>query len=286
MTTFPIERADGARLAGYRWDPAGPPRAAVQIAHGVGEHARRYAPVAAALTAAGYVVYAWDHRGHGASAPSPQDYGQIGPEGWRQLVADYGLVPDRIAAEHPGLPTVLFGHSLGSFAGQQYLADHSDRYAAVAFTGTAALDLMEPGLDLSAPVGLEAFNAAFQPSRTDFDWLSRDEAQVDAYIADPACGFNLDLPAFRAVFAGARPLAEPDALAAIRPGFPLYVAVGEADPVNAGLALVTPLVQRYRDAGLDVTFVSYPGARHELLNETNRAEVESDLIRWLDRVLA
>ncbi len=141
---------------------------------------------------------------------------------------------------------------MGSFAVQQYLFDHSADIDGVVLTGTAAIDLLEGALDLDQPIDLAMFNAPFQPARTDYDWLSRDEAQV----------------------------------AAIRSGLPVYIAVGEADPVNAGLALLTPLTERYEAAGLtDVTIRTYPAARHEILNETNRDEIIAELTTWLDRVV-
>jgi alpha-beta hydrolase superfamily lysophospholipase len=284
--SFSYPSADGTPITAFRWDPAGSPVAAVQLTHGMGEHARRYAHLAAALNEAGYVVYAQDQRGHGATADAGA-LGDLGAGGWPALVEDIGLLSARIRAERPGLPLILLGHSMGSFAVQQYLLDHSADVDGAVLTGTAVIDLLEPALDLDQPLDLAMFNAPFQPARTDFDWLTRDEAVVDAYVADPLCGFGIDTESAKAMFAGARRLADPAQVAAMRSSLPVYIAVGEQDPVNGGLTVLTPLADRYWAAGLtDVTVRIYPGGRHEVLNETNKDEVIAELTAWLDRVLA
>ena len=280
---FHYTSADGTQIAGYRWDAVGEPFAALQITHGMGEHALRYDQVAGALNQAGLVVYAQDHRGHGATADL-QGLGDLGEGGWPALVEDIGRLTARARDEHSDIPLVLLGHSMGSFAVQQYLLDHSADVDGVILTGTAVVDLLEPALDLDQPMDLSLFNAAFQPARTDFDWLTRDEAIVDAYVADPRCGFGIDTAAAKAMFAAARRLADPGEVARMRPDLPVYIAVGELDPVNGGLTLLTPLTDRYQAAGLhDVEVRTYPGARHEILNETNRGEVIGDVLAWLDR---
>jgi alpha-beta hydrolase superfamily lysophospholipase len=285
--TFSYRSADGAQLTGYRWAPDDSQTRAgvVVLVHGMGEHMRRYDHVAQALTARGFVVYGHDHRGHGASLAFNDEPGRLGQNGWSALVDDLSLAIAQAKSDHPGLPVVILAHSMGSFATQQFLLDHGADVDGVALTGTAALDLLEPALDLSADLDLSAFNAPFQPARTDFDWLSRDESIVDAYLADPLCGFGIDAASAKEMFAGARRLADPAEVARMPNDLPVYVAVGSKDPVNGGLTLLWALVDRYRAAGLgDVTVRVYDDARHEILNEVNRAQVIDDLLEWLQRV--
>jgi alpha-beta hydrolase superfamily lysophospholipase len=282
---FTFTGRDGTAITAYRWAPLGPPRGVVQLTHGMGEHLLRYDHLATTLVGAGFIVHGQDHRGHGATAGSVEAFGQLGAAGWNSLVDDIDVLVERTRERLPDLPVVLLGHSMGSFAAQQYVLDHSGRIAGLALSGTAAIDLMEPAIDLDRPMDLSAFNAPF-PNRTGYEWLSRDEAQVDAYVADARCGFGLDVEGSKAMFARARDVADPERLAGVRKDLPVHIMVGDRDPVNGQLALVNALVARLRSAGLtDVTLTVWPDARHEIFNETNRNEVEADLLAWLDRVV-
>jgi alpha-beta hydrolase superfamily lysophospholipase len=268
---------DGLELATYEWDVADP-RGVVQVAHGLAEHSARYDRFARALNEAGYTVRATDHRGHGASiAGTPGDFGTAGFEALIADVAAYG------ASLGGDLPLFLFAHSMGSFAAQSVILTHSEQYAGVVLSGSTALDLLAAGMaQAEGPVGLEAFNAGFE-QRTGYEWLSRDEDEVDRYVADPLCGFDLPDQTVPALFGAADTLADPAALSGIRSDLPLLVASGSDDPVGGGGQLVEVLAQRYRDAGLvDVTVRLYDGARHEILNELNRDEVTADVVAWLD----
>jgi alpha-beta hydrolase superfamily lysophospholipase len=283
-STFTFPSSDDTPIHVYRWSPPGEPTAIVQLAHGMGEHAARYRRLAEALTAAGYVVYANDHRGHGRTAGSVEAQGDLGAGGWQALVDDIGRLSAIARGEHPGVPLVVAGHSMGSFALQQYLLDRSDELDGAILTGTSALDVIGAGIDPDAEVDLSAFNAPFE-DRTGYEWLSRDESEVDLYVADEACGFGLDPASTRSMLDGLGPTSDLERLAGIRSDLPILLVSGDADPLAGGGALIDTVAQRYRDAGVaDVTVHLYPEARHEVVNETNRDEVTADVLAWLERV--
>ncbi|MFE6859773.1 alpha/beta hydrolase [Nocardia sp. NPDC057668] len=278
---FTFTSSDGTRIHVRDWLPAGrEPVGIVQIAHGMGEYAARYSHLAERLAAAGYAVYAPDHRGHGHSITGTP--GDLGENGWNLLVEDLVTLTGLLRARHAGIPVVLFGHSLGSFAVQQYILEHSALVDDVVLCGTTAVDRLFAMIAAAGGDLAGLFNARFQPTRTTADWISRDEAQVDAYVAHPWCGFEID-PANMALLAtvAAERLSTPTT---IPTDLPVYVMVGDHDPLNDDLRSSDLLVERYRAAGLtDITYRVYPGARHEILNETNRDEVEADLIAWIGR---
>lgn len=284
MDQFRFTSRDGTEIACFRWKAEAKPRAILQIAHGMGEHALRYAPVAEFFTRAGYHVVANDHRGHGRSVKSKDGLGSFGAGGWNALVADMVTLTRKARMDEPGLPLILLGHSMGSFALQEYLLDHSGHIAGAVLSGSAAADML--GLDPERAVDLSAINAPFEPARTPFDWLSRDEKEVDSYIADPLCGFGVDQKATQSMAATVLRTADPKALALIRKDLPIYIFAGDKDPINAGLVALKPVAERYRAAGLkDVTEKYYKDGRHEMLNETNRDAVMRDLLAWTDRVV-
>ena len=282
-TQFSFSAQDGALIAGYRW-PSDRRRAVVQVAHGMGEHAGRYRRFAGALVAAGYAVYANDHRGHGRTAPNAQALGDFGQAGFTALVSDMAALTRLIAAVHPGCPVILLGHSMGSFAAQLYLLDHASLLGGVILSGSAALDLRIEARN-SAKGDFPGLNAQFEPARTPFDWLSRDTTEVDTYLADPLCGFTLTKASSASMTDSSVSMADVAALKALPAKLPMYLLTGDNDPVNDNLRWFFPLMERYRQAGLvDVSCHVYGGARHEMLNETNREEVTNNLIAWLDRV--
>jgi alpha-beta hydrolase superfamily lysophospholipase len=297
---FAFRADDGETLLARRWLPEGPPRAIVQIAHGLAEHSARYARLASALNAAGYAVYANDHRGHGPKA-APADLGHFADQGgWDKVVGDLWTFNRLIAAEQPGAPIIFLGHSLGSFLGRGFIAEHSDALAGVALSGSngkpAAMATLgrliarEERLRLgrrgkSDPIlqmWFGEFNKPFKPARTASDWLSRDEKEVDAFVADPLCGFPFTTQLAIDVLDALPHVTSRKSLATIRKAMPIYVFSGERDPVGAN---IKGLIQDLKAAGFtQLTTRIYPGARHETLNETNRDEVTRDLIAWLDGI--
>jgi alpha-beta hydrolase superfamily lysophospholipase len=305
-STRTLNTADGAALFVYRWLPDTPAKAAVQIAHGLAEHAGRYARLAEALTGAGYAVYASDHRGHGRTAPTPADLGFFAEHaGWRRCLDDLRQLNQTIAAEHPGLPVVLIGHSMGSFMAQHFISEHGAAFAGVVLSGTdgkpgplasagrliARLERLRLGprgrSALIHALAFGVFNKAFAPTRTPADWLSRDPTEVDKYVADPLCGFVATTQNWIDLLDALPEIAKPDRQALIPKQLPIHIISGSADPVSDGTKRLQQLLAAYRAAGLErVTHRFYEGARHELFNETNRDEVTRDLVLWLDGVIA
>ncbi|MGH7924405.1 MAG: alpha/beta fold hydrolase, partial [Candidatus Binatus sp.] len=254
---FSFNSDDGLEIAYYRWRAPGRAVGVLQIAHGMGEHTLRYAHVAEFLNQAGLHVYANDHRGHGRSVKGPESLGDFGTGGWNGLVADMLLLTRLARTREGGLPVILLGHSMGSFAAQQYALDNSALIAGLVLSGSAAADKL--AIDPSRDADLTAFNRAFEPARTQHDWLSREPAAVDAYEADPLCGFGINKRAMETMAGAASRLADPAALSRIRKDLPIYIFAGDKDPINHDLEWLKPLAGRYRAAGIsNVSEKYYP----------------------------
>lgn len=281
---FRFTSSDGLRVAAARWDNEAPLRGVVQIAHGMGEHIGRYGETIDALTSAGFVVYGHDHRGHGRTAFPALTFGDFGTGGFDLLVEDMARLGDFGRQEHPDVPFFLLGHGMGSFAAQQYVLDHSLDIDGLILSGTGALDGLAR-LKRLTPSAYRVLSDGFDPARTPFDWLSRDDDAVDAFLDDPLCFAALKPAAFGSFLAAAHRLADPDNLRRIRSDLPIYLFSGSDDPVGQELLGVQALIERYREAGLrNIAHDFYPGGRHEMLNETNRADVRAHLLDWIASV--
>ena len=280
--TFTFDAGDGRKIFTYRWLPSGPVRGVLQVSHGMGEHALRYRKPLQPLIDAGIAIYANDHRGHGRTATNKNELGDFGVAGFAGLVDDMARLTKIARSEHPGKKLVLLGHSMGSFAAQIYVVEHSALIDGLVLSGSAAFDMLQ------APSGgLRAIGESMGKTRTPFDWLSRDDKEVDAYIADPLCGFTANEASRNSMFTAGAVAIDPKQLARIRKDLPLYIFAGDKDPINAELTRLRPLVERYRAAGIkDITTDFYRDGRHEMLNETNRTEVVSNLQNWIEHVLA
>jgi alpha-beta hydrolase superfamily lysophospholipase len=291
---------DGVEISYRRWLPSSAPKAIVEIAHGASEHAGRYDRFARFLTTHGFAVYAIDHRGHGATA-AVTGVGKGGPRGWEAMIDNLDELADVARTDLGDVRVVLFGHSMGSFLAQRYIQLHGHRLAGVVLSGSsgglADLDASIEGLqafvdagaaDEAAPI-FGPLNAPFEPARTAFDWLSRDAAEVDAYVLDPMCGDDapLTIGFVLDMMRNGKQTWDPDNEKLVPSSLPVLLVTGEHDPVSEGGKTVRELEARYRANGVtDVTGIYYPDARHELLNETNRDAVQDDILQWLDRVLA
>lgn len=306
-STHTVTATDGTPLFVHQWLPDGPPKAVVQIAHGMAEHAGRYARFASRLAAADYAVYAADHRGHGQTtdSSSPDHLYFSDKNGFRTVVDDLKAVTELARSEQPDLPVVLFGHSMGSFLARAYAIRWGRDLSALVLTGTSADQGLVRMLGQNIArvqarvlarrhrskfldsLASGRFNSAFKPARTPFDWLTRDEAEVDAYLADPECG-NLFTTGAWLDQVDALVWVNKDANVAHVPNdLPILLASGEMDPVGDRTKGVRRVEEQYRRLGVkDVTSIFYPGARHEILNETNRDEVMDDIVEWLDERLA
>jgi alpha-beta hydrolase superfamily lysophospholipase len=284
MAQFRIASSDGLCIACARWDSHGPTRGVIQIAHGMGEHMGRYADTIDVLVSSGLTVYANDHRGHGLSAQPPQR-GHFGEGGFDRLVQDMVRLTDVAKGEYPEVPLILLGHSMGSFAAQRYVIDHSRLIDGLVLSGSGSLDGLAR-IVAQSPASSNILNAAFEPARTPFDWLSRDNAVVDAFVSDPLCFGELAPEAMASFLACARQLADPVALRDIRRDLPVYLFSGSDDPVGQQLRGLHVLIDRYQEAGLhDISFDFYPAGRHEMLNEINRRYVRIRLLGWISQVL-
>jgi alpha-beta hydrolase superfamily lysophospholipase len=283
---FWFSSKDGLRIACRRWNSRGPARAVLQIAHGLGEHSGRYCELVDALVEASFSVYANDHRGHGRTAASPEHFGDFGEGGFDLLVEDMVELTRIARKTNPDKPFILFGHSMGSFAAQQFILDHSHTIDGLALSGSGSLDTLGKLAISALPKKYNLLNARFEPARTPFDWLSRDLRVVDAFMHDPLCFPALEPKSAGSFLAASTRLTCPAALSKIRPDLPIYLFSGSEDPVGQELEGVRALIGRYRKAGVrNVSHDFYEGGRHEMLNELNRGEVRTKLLVWLSTVL-
>jgi alpha-beta hydrolase superfamily lysophospholipase len=299
--------SDGKAIFFRKWLPAGAPKAILLVAHGMAEHSERYARLAAAMTSSGWAVYAPDHRGHGRTAAA----GELGwlaeSDGFSRIRLDLHEIAQVALAENGSIPLFLFGHSMGSILVETYIAAYGQELSGCVLSGVAApaSPLLSAAGALIAAIGaalkgqkapakildsmsFSANNRDFEPARSRFDWLSRDTAEVDKYLADPLCGFVCSFGLYRDLIAGLRSLyGKASPFSGAPKSLPIYILSGAEDPVGGAHGFVPLLAGKFKAAGLEnIETRLYPGARHEILNETNKDEVLKDIKEWLESSLA
>lgn len=298
-----IRTADGHLIPLYHW-PCDNPRAIIHIAHGMSEHGLCYEDVATELHGHGFAVFAHDHRCHGQAIET----GKLGQtsenDHFRRICDDMLLVNSTIRGHYPGKPFLLLGHSMGSFISQVFAQEHPGQVDALLLEGSnwappwflkggaliAQLECLRQGdhgqSDLVHALSFGRFNRYFKPVRTDFDWLSRDTAFVDRYIADPLCGFRCSNRYWAGMLGEVAEISRLNNIRRYGNNLPIYLFAGDRDPVGDMGKGVKKLGDMMRKAGCrNVTTRLYKDARHDILHETNRAEVMKDLLEWINPIL-
>ncbi len=304
---YQLKAQDGKQIHVYEWLPDDPAevKACVQIAHGMAEHAKRYEDFALFLNKNGFAVYANDHRGHGKTAGSVENLGYFAEEkGFEKVVEDMRVLTGKIQSEFPGKPVFLLGHSMGSFLSRSYAIEDASKINGLILSGTTG----DPGLlgkvgvmlsnlisniygdksptPLMTKLSFGAYNKQFKPNRTEFDWLSRDEEQVDKYVNDPYCGTVFTAGFYRDMLGGLLYVNQKPAIAKMRKDLPVLLVAGDKDPVSENGKRVKEVFEKMKSAGVhNVELKLYPDARHEILNEINKEEVYNDILSWMNKFI-
>ncbi len=305
---FTLDAEDGKKIFVYRWLPSDRKalKCIVQIAHGMAEHAGRYKRFAEYLNKEGIGVYANDHRGHGKTAGAIENVGIFADwSGWDLVVKDMKRLSGMIKNNHSGIPLFLLGQSMGSFLVRDYIAGKGDKVDGVILTGTAG----DPGLKGSSGIiaaklfsrirgrnkpdkiidksVFGSYNKDFKPARTKFDWLSRDENEVDKYVDDDYCGGIFSSGFFVDLFTGLKKVNKIENIRSIPVMLPILLISGEKDPLGEDLKGVKRVIRSFKKAGIkNVEYKFYNGGRHEMLNELNKKEVFSDISGWIKSKLS
>ncbi|MFC3679929.1 alpha/beta fold hydrolase [Bacterioplanoides pacificum] len=296
-TTVDIKTSDQQTFVAQLWDHHNP-IATIHIVHGMAEHCLRYQPLAEQLQQAGYRVVSHNHRGHGDRLPQGH---YADSRGWELVIDDMLQVQQQLCSDSA---VILLGHSMGSFIAQGFAIRYGDRLSGLILSGSnyqsafmykagrtvaRVLKLFQGGRTQSKVMdrlSFGAFNNRFKPARTEFDWLSRDNQQVDRYIQDPACGHTCTLQLWIDLFGGLIEISQPGNLAHIPADLPIWLFAGECDPVGQNGKGVNALQQALTDSGhKNVSCTLYADARHEMLNELNAAEVRQEILNRINDMI-
>lgn len=294
--------ADGAIIHYYTTPVIRATRGLVIVVHGMAEHAQRYRSLADNLYRENFACWALDQRGHGTTGRETGVYGHLADhDGWAKTAADVKQLL-RLAREHyPDLPIYLFGHSMGSVVSRQVLIDEGPALSGAVLSGSplgpgtlatkTGLQLAEREIKRLGPKGFSSLvaklalgnnNKGIHPKRTEHDWLSLNEDNVDAYVSDPLCGFDCSVTFFRDLFQGLLGTSQSSDLARIPSPLPILILSGAEDPVTAKGKDAKTLGERLRKTGHEYTrVVIYPHLRHEILNEAKKKDVIQDIVDFL-----
>ncbi len=304
MTDFSYPSSAGrCQIHARQWLPEdGGSVGVVQLVHGIAEHIGRYDEFARFLNSHGYIVVGNDHLGHGASVLTEEDRGYFADrDGWTHVCNDVRTLQIMTARSFPGLPYFLFGHSMGSFLTRTYLIRFPGTVDGAVICGTgqmpdalirsgraaARLEKLRMGgrgkSKLLSKLSFGPYNSQFSPNRTEYDWLSANEENVDAYLADPLCGFETTVGLFLDLMDGVRWIKDPQNLSHMKKETPVFFIAGGLDPVGENGEGVRRAYLSFRDAGMkELDIRIYPGLRHEILNELAREMVYQDVLVWLE----
>lgn len=299
-TTTYISSHDGQKIFLRIWNQVEKPKGAVQIIHGMAEHSARYEAFALFLNKQGYIVYADDHRGHGHSLTEEEIFGYIGEDGFQKIVKDEQLISELIKKKYPQLPLFIFAHSFGSFIGQEYIIQNSEKIDGMILSGSAK----QNGLDVKMgrilatfqntvfdnkkeaklidQLSFGSYNKKFKKQQPTSSWLTRDAKVVEQYEEDELSGFVSSINFYYELFHAFKSLYQTKRLEKIEKDLPLLIVSGDMDPVGKYGTAVQALYEQYVQLDLEhVTLKLFKDARHELVNELNNQEVFSYINDWL-----
>jgi alpha-beta hydrolase superfamily lysophospholipase len=295
------QSSTGSKINLYSLLPMGEVRAVIHITHGMAEHALRYSRFASKLANASYAVFAHDYRGHGFTEANDAPQGVFGKSnGFSLVLEDQNEVINLIKQRLPNKPIVCFGHSLGSIINLNFTLKYPDQINALACWNSGietgllpqvsrkilALEALirNPKLPslIAWKLSFGAWNAKFKPNRTEFDWLSRDEKEVDLYVEDPGCGFDVSISMWRDILDGVFYAGNKKNLKHLPKELPVHIIGGANDSCTNYGRDMEKLAAKLRNNGLsDVTCKILESTRHESLNEINRDQTTALFISWL-----
>ncbi len=298
--TVSVTMSDGKAVALHTWIPEGEVKAVVQLSHGMAEYALRYDRLGTLLAENGIAFMAHDHRGHGETAGAIENLGYLADKkGFFRVADDVHELLQKWRKEYPGKKVFLFGHSFGSFVSQCVIEKWGSEIDGVILCGSAGPNLAltrvghccagivcffrgkkRKGSFLDG-VAFGSYNKMIENPATKVDWLTRDPEEVKKYQDSPYCGFVCTNEFYRDFMAGFNWIHTKAHMKMIPQSLPVFIIAGDADPVGGYGKLVKDLHEIYKANGIqDLSMKLYPGARHEILNETNRTEVETDVLNW------